>query len=64
MFQVAVAVANCAFDLGVARVPKPKDLPKFIRDRMWAPCNPELDASVADKTIPSAFEVPEEDDEE
>lgn len=36
--HLAVAVADEAFDEGLATVPRPEDLPAFIRAHVWEPC--------------------------
>ncbi|KAK9812749.1 hypothetical protein WJX72_002964 [[Myrmecia] bisecta] len=40
---VATAVGEEAFRLGLAGIPKPQDLGKFIRSRMWLPGQPKFD---------------------
>ena len=45
LLQVATAVAEEAFRLGVARIKKPVDLRGFIEYRMWDPEKPHLNAS-------------------
>ena len=38
--KIALAVAETAFDQGLAAVPRPDDLPEFIRSRMYVPVYP------------------------
>jgi malate dehydrogenase (oxaloacetate-decarboxylating)(NADP+) len=38
--KIALAVAQTAFDQGLAAIPKPEDLPEFIRSRMYVPVYP------------------------
>ena len=39
--KIAVAVAEIIFDQGLAAIPKPDNLPEFIRTNMYAPVYPE-----------------------
>lgn len=38
--QVATAVAEEAFEEGVAQIEKPDDLEAYLADRMWLPSSP------------------------
>lgn len=44
--QVAAAVAEEAFEVGVARTPRPQNMLKYIEERMWEPGKQELDPSI------------------
>jgi malate dehydrogenase (oxaloacetate-decarboxylating)(NADP+) len=35
--RIAVAVAETAYEAGLATVPHPADLPAYVRSRMWEP---------------------------
>lgn len=35
--SVAIKVAECAFEMGIAQIPRPADLQGFLESKMWEP---------------------------
>jgi malic enzyme len=49
--KVSTAVATAAFDLGIAGIPRPDDIEKYIRSKMWLPGKNTFDDEVVDTRI-------------